>query len=223
MKVVEIFESIDGEGKRAGLPTIFIRLYGCNLKCSYCDTAYGCEGDHYAIVSIQEIVDVVKTMGATSITITGGEPLIHPGAKGLIKTLLDEGYWVNVETNGTVDVDDVRNEIGGTKGTGVSKLFFTVDYKCPCSGMEKHMNTEMFSKLRSTDVVKFVVGSEADMDRALEVLEEMQTKAEVYFSPVFGSIQPAAIVDYILKHKLYNCKVQVQLHKVIWNPETRGV
>lgn len=223
MKVVEIFKSIDGEGKRVGLPTTFIRLYGCNLKCSYCDTRYGCEGDNYTIMSIQEIMDAVEALGVRSITLTGGEPLIHPGVKSLVETLLCEGYWINIETNGTVDADSFRSEVGGDKNTGISRLFFTVDYKCPCSGMEKQMHLGMFHKLRTTDVVKFVVGSREDLDRALTVLEEMQTKAEVYFSPMFGSIEPAQIVEYILEHKLHNCKVQVQLHKIIWHPETKGV
>lgn len=223
MKVVEIFKSIDGEGKRVGLPTTFVRLYGCNLKCNYCDTTYGCEGDGYTIMSIQEIVDAIEALGVRSVTLTGGEPLIHPGVRGLVETLLCEGYWINIETNGTVDVDIFRSEVGGDKNTGISRLFFTVDYKCPCSGMEKHMNMNMYHKLRTNDVVKFVVGSKEDMDRALTVLEEVQTKAEVYFSPMFGSIEPSEIVEYILEHKLYNVKVQVQLHKIIWHPETKGV
>lgn len=223
MKVVEIFRSIDGEGKRVGLPTTFIRLYGCNLKCNYCDTRYGCEGNNYKVRSVQEIVDEVKQWEVESVTITGGEPLIHPGIKSLVEALLAEGYWVNIETNGTVDVCEFRSSIYGNKESGVSKLFFTVDYKCPCSGMEDKMNLKMYHKLRSTDVVKFVVASMEDLDRALSVLEEVQTPAEVYFSPMFGSIEPSVIVEYILRHKLYKCKVQVQLHKIIWNPETRGV
>lgn len=223
MKVVEIFRSIDGEGKRVGLPTTFIRLYGCNLKCSYCDTRYGCEGDNYRVMSIQEIMDEVRYWEVKNITITGGEPLIHPGVQSLVEVLLAEGYWVNIETNGSVDVDKFRYEVNVGKDSGISKLFFTVDYKCPCSGMEDKMNLAMYHKLRETDVIKFVVGSEEDLDRAMTVLEQVQTKAEVYFSPMFGSIEPAQIVDYILRHKLYNCKVQVQLHKIIWSPEKRGV
>lgn len=223
MKVVEIFRSIDGEGKRVGLPTTFIRLFGCNLKCSYCDTRYGCEGNGYAVMSIAGIVEECNRLGVRSITLTGGEPLIHPGVKGLVEALLAEGYWVNIETNGSIDVDNFRHEVTGNKDNGIAKLFFTVDYKCPCSGMEDKMDLKMYHKLRETDVVKFVVGSEADMDKALSVLEEVQTRAEVYFSPMFGSIEPSEIVDYILRHKLYDCKVQVQLHKIVWNPEQRGV
>lgn len=223
MKVVEIFRSIDGEGKRTGLPTTFIRLFGCNLKCSYCDTRYGCEGNGYTTMSISEIIEQCEQFGVKSITVTGGEPLIHPGIKNLVEALLAKAYWVNIETNGTIDVDNFRHEVTGNKDNGVAKLFFTVDYKCPSSGMEEKMNMKMYHKLRETDVVKFVVGSQTDMDKALSVLEEVQTKAEVYFSPIFGSIEPVEIVDYILKHQLYNCKVQLQLHKIIWKPEVRGV
>ena len=223
MNVVEIFRSIDGEGKRVGLPTTFIRLYGCNLRCAYCDTKYSYENDNYTVMSVQEIVDEVKRLEVKNITLTGGEPLIHPGIKDLVEALLFEDCWVNIETNGSVDVDDFRNRLDCNKNKGIHNLFFTVDYKCPCSGMEHKMEPKVYRKLRHTDVIKFVVGSEADMNKALSVLEETQTKAEVYFSPLFGKIEPSTIVDYILGHKLYNCKVQVQLHKIIWSPETRGV
>lgn len=221
MKVVEIFKSIDGEGKRVGLPTTFVRLFGCNLKCKYCDTRYGCEGDEYTVMSIAQVMDQVRELGIKSVTVTGGEPLIHPGIKNLIKQLLDDGCWVNIETNGTVDVDKFRYEVSGD--VGISKLFFTVDYKCPCSGMEDKMRLDMYGKLRDTDVIKFVVGDKKDMDVALGVLEHTQTRAEVYFSPVFGHIEASSIVTYILDHKLYSCKVQVQLHKMLWSPEKRGV
>lgn len=219
MFVSEIFASIDGEGKRTGLPTVFIRLYGCNLNCSYCDTRYGCEGEDYTTMSIGEIVDGCKATGINSITITGGEPLIHPGIEGLITELLREGFWVNVETNGTVDVDKFRSKLNGN----IHDLFFTMDYKCPSSGMETKMNWEYHQKLRNVDVLKFVVGNTEDLDTAIMVLDAIQTKAEVYFSPVFGKIEPAEIVRYILEHKLFNCKVQVQLHKIIWEPNERGV
>ena len=221
MKVVEIFRSIDGEGKRVGLPTTFVRLFGCNLKCSYCDTRYGCEGDGYDVMSIPEILWECKTLETKSVTITGGEPLIHIGIKLLVEELLANGYWVNIETNGSINVNKFRSEVRNSNKD--NKLFFTVDYKCPCSGMEDKMDKDMFGKLRSTDVLKFVVGSVHDMDVALSVLEETETDAEVYFSPVFGCIEPSEIVDYILRYGLYDCKVQVQLHKIIWNPEQRGV
>lgn len=214
MKVVEIFKSIDGEGKRAGLPTTFIRLYGCNLNCSYCDTRYGCEDDNYTIWSVDSIMDTIRTFGIQSVTITGGEPLIHPGIHKLINTLLESGYWVNVETNGSIWIGQFPKH---------KNLFFTMDYKSPSSGMEKRMILENLSLLTSKDVLKFVVGSEEDLNRSLEILEQYQPDCQIYFGPVFKEIEPKAIVDFILYHKLNNCKVQVQLHKIIWDPKERGV
>ena len=212
MKVVEIFKSIDGEGKRAGLPTTFIRLYGCNLNCSYCDTRYGCEDNNYKIMSIKQILDKVKELDCNSITITGGEPLIHPGIEQLIDVLYKAGYWINIETNGTQRIWHY----------GSDRLFFTADYKCPSSGMTEKMDCN-FEDLDKDDVLKFVVGSHEDMVSALEFLETHNIKTNVYFSPVFGEIEPVQIVDFIIGHKLNDCKVQLQLHKIIWNPEEKGV
>ena len=220
MQVVEIFKSIDGEGKRTGLPTTFIRLYGCNLHCSYCDTRYGCEGGGYTEMGVDEIVSQCQRLNTTSITLTGGEPLIHPGVGTLVRELLTKGFWVNVETNGTVDVRRFRECMPLAYS---SQLFFTVDYKCPSSGMNRQMLTDMYKDLAQCDVIKFVVGSKEDLDAAKRILEYSQPQAEVYFSPVFGEIEPVEIVNYILEHELHNCKVQLQLHKIIWKPEVRGV
>mgnify|MGYP003287577101 FL=1 len=214
MKVVEIFKSIDGEGKRAGLPTTFIRLFGCNLNCSYCDTRYGCEGEGYSIMSILQIVSAVERCGIHSVTITGGEPLVHPGINKLVHILLEKGYWVNIETNGS-------QYIG--KFPSSPLLFFTMDYKCPSSGMENHMDCRNFELLFKNDVLKFVVGSQEDLNKSLQVIEKYDPQAQIYFSPVFGEIEPSEIVDFILDHGLNDCKVQLQMHKYIWDPEERGV
>lgn len=218
MKVVEIFESIEGEGIRAGYPAIFIRLYGCNLNCSYCDTRYGCEGNKYLVMSVQEIIEHCKeNWSCKMVTVTGGEPLMHEGIEKLLYALVKNGYDVNVETNGTCEPIRIntRNEPGS--------LFYTMDYKCPSSGMEYRMNMDALRKLGKSDVLKFVVGSKEDMDAALGVYEELLTPAEVFFSPVFGKLEPHEIVAYLRARKLYGCRVQVQLHKIIWNPEERGV
>lgn len=217
MKVVEIFKSIDGEGKRAGLPTTFIRLYGCNLHCSYCDTRYGCEGANFQIMSIPEIMDKVYELGVKSITITGGEPLIHSGIQNLIKMLIKEGFWVNVETNGSVPL------IMPEPTVNRNLLFYTMDYKCPSSDMEHKMALYNLTTLTEMDVLKFVVGNSKDLDKALEIIETYEPKAAIYLSPVFNKIEASDIVDYILTHKLHNCRVQVQLHKIIWDPNKRGV
>lgn len=236
MKVVEIFRSIDGEGIRAGLPATFIRLYGCNLGCLYCDTRYGCEGDNYSEMSIEQIMEQVRSLKVPSVTVTGGEPMIHKGIKKLLSALVEEGYDVNVETNGTMFpfryiieatdgmIFDVRRgEMIPDKRKLYGNLFYTMDWKCASSGMEDHMRIDLVDELEENDVLKFVVGCRKDMDGALEVIEQMKSNPHIYFSPIFGRIEPKEIVDYLIEKQLWNCKVQIQMHKVIWEPEKRGV
>lgn len=214
MKVVEIFKSIDGEGKRAGLPTTFIRLYGCNLRCSYCDTRYGCENNNYKELSIKEIIDIVTKLEVKNITLTGGEPLMSSDSPQLINELCDRGYIVNIETNGSMDISDINK-----------KAFITIDYKCPSSNMESYMNMNNFTLLRSEDVCKFVVGSIEDLNKAKEIIKDydLENKCQVYLSPVFNRIEAKDIVKYMLDNNMNNCKVQLQLHKYIWDPNMKGV
>lgn len=221
MKVVEIFESIEGEGKRTGELATFVRLYGCNLHCSYCDTRYGCEGNDWYKMQVGDIVAKCREYGHKNVTVTGGEPLVHPNSGKLLKDLVSAGFYVNVETNGSRYLpllDSLRQLDNG-------KLFYTVDYKCPSSGMEPYMDVEILRELTEDDVLKFVVGDCGDLERARSVMETVNTKAQIYLSPVFGAIEPQAIVEYALANHLdkYNVKVQVQLHKVIWAPDKRGV
>lgn len=213
MKVVEIFNSIEGEGKRAGLPCTFIRLYGCNLNCSYCDSRYACEDDAYVVKSVEEICNIVSSVGCQNITITGGEPLIHPGIEQLLNNLATVSkYNINVETNGTC-VPPVRNK----------NIFYTVDYKTDVSGMTSKMNSDVFQNLTSEDVLKFVVGSVDDMEQALEVVENYNISAQIYVSPVYGLFDAKDIVSFLKDNHLWNWKVQLQLHKYIWEPDERGV
>ena len=217
MKVNEIFRSIEGEGIRAGVPAVFIRLFGCNLACSYCDSVYACKGDSYVHLSISEILDRVRkvSQGCKQVTVTGGEPLIHPGIEKLLGALLREGYEVNVETNGSKDIICYPEY--------EDKLFYTMDYKCSSSGMNKFMNIERLNTLTSNDVLKFVVGSVDDLNEALSVIEQLESEPQIFFSPIFGKIEAKDIVDYILQKRLYHCRVQLQLHKYIWDPNMRGV
>lgn len=215
-RVIEIFKSIDGEGIRAGLPATFVRLAGCNLRCPYCDTKYSYENCVAATMSVEEIVDKCLDLGVPAITLTGGEPLLASDfVPYLINALLDNGFEVNVETNGT-KTPPVRRD----------HLFYTFDYKCPSSGQEKFMNLTIFKDLlEPEDVVKFVVGTQEDLERAYELITELHLdeRCHVFFSPVFKQIEPSSIVEFLLEKKLYKCKMQIQMHKVIWDPDMRGV
>lgn len=216
MKVVEIFESIDGEGIRVGLPVTFIRLHGCNLRCSYCDSLYACDGDNYTEMSIEDILKKVKELNHKLITLTGGEPLIHPDVQYLIYALSKAGYLINIETNGAVDIKPVIKKRG---------MIVTLDYKCPSSKMESKMILDNLTLLRKSDVLKFVVGSKEDLEKAKEVIlkYELQGKCNIYFSPVFGNIEPREIVEFILENHLEKVRMQLQIHKFIWDPDKRGV
>ena len=216
-KVNEIFLSIDGEGYRTGLPVVFIRLYGCNLNCSYCDTRYSCEQQEYKEMSLYDILVEVLSYGVPRVTLTGGEPLIHSGVKDLIKSLVANDIEVNIETNGAVDLDEF------IEFKYNSKVVFTMDYKCKSSGMEDKMILSNLEFLQPKDVIKFVVSNYNEMAKMEFILESSKCKAQPYVSPVFGAIEPKELVDYVLDNKLNNVKVQVQLHKIIWNPNERGV
>ena len=211
MKVVEIFKSIDGEGIRVGYPVTFIRLAGCNLRCNYCDTKYSYEDEKFTEMTPQEIYNQVYKLGGKRITLTGGEPLIHKDVKVLVDLLIQKGYELNIETNGSVDITLFLDK----------HTIITMDYKCASSDMEDKMLLDNISKLRKQDVLKFVVSDDNDLDTVQRIYQN--TKATVYISPVFGRIEPKQIVEYMLEHNMENCRVQVQLHKIIWNPEERGV
>lgn len=216
-KVNEIFVSIDGEGIRTGLPTVFIRLYGCNLKCSYCDTRYSCENNEYKLMPLMDILEQVLSYGVPRVTLTGGEPLIHEGVKDLINSLVANNIEVNIETNGAVDLDDFWEYKYN------NKVIFTMDYKCASSGMEDKMKLLNLHLLQPKDVIKFVVSNYNELEKMEYILKESGCKARPYVSPVFGAIEPKELVEYVLDNELNNVTVQVQLHKIIWNPNMRGV
>lgn len=216
MKVNEIFYSIEGEGIRAGLPCVFIRLYGCNLNCSYCDTRYSCEGNEYREMSIYEIIEEVRKYNCPNITVTGGEPLIHEDIDILLKTLKRFGFYINVETNGSIE-PRVRDAIY------TNDIFYTVDYKTFSSGMTSYMNKDAFTCLTENDVIKFVVGSIDDLKQAKAFIEEIKPRAHIFVSPIFGKIEAAEIAEYLKNNSLNNWRLQLQMHKYIWKPTERGV
>lgn len=216
MLVNEIFRSIEGEGIRAGYPAIFIRLFGCNLGCSYCDTKYSCSGADYVEKSVDEILaECSKYHSVNRVTLTGGEPLIHKDIRLLVYELLAKGYEVNIETNGSIDIEPFVN---------MEKVIITMDWKSPSSGMNELMNKRNLPLLRPQDVLKFVVGTTADLFNMTTTMEHYEIKAQPFISPVFGKIAPQSIVAFMLTvPALKDCRLQIQLHKVIWDPNTRGV
>lgn len=220
-KVVEIFQSIDGEGCRAGELAQFVRLAGCNLSCSYCDTHYAWGKDiEYRNMTADDILNELRN-DLLNITITGGEPLLAHNVKNLLHILISAGYQINVETNGAVEVEQFRV-------SDSDNLFFTVDYKLPSSGMEQLMIWNNFLNLRKYDVLKFVVGSDTDVERMIEVLTEMnlhsRTIPKIYIGTVWKKYDPRLIAERMLREPvLHNAVLQLQLHKFIWNPDTRGV
>ena len=218
-KVVEIFSSINGEGKRAGQLAVFIRMQGCNLNCRYCDTAWANEEEcRYHWTSIEEILELIHSMGIKNVTITGGEPLLQKDIDVLLETLAKEGdLHVEIETNGSVELKPfLKIE---------NRPSFTMDYKLPGSEMESHMLTENFACLDQRDTVKFVVAGWEDLVRAKEVIEQfdLTKQCSVYLSPVYGEIEPEEIVYFMKRNCMNEVTMQLQMHKIIWDPQLRGV
>ena len=211
MRVNEIFYSIEGEGIRAGYPCVFVRFSGCNLDCSYCDTRYAKKREQGEEMTEQEIINKVLSYDCDKVTLTGGEPLLSLSTD-LLDRLLDEDIEVNIETNGSIN--PVPYQFKNT--------IITMDYKLPSSGMEGRMVERYIDELREQDVLKFVVGSDEDLERAKEVIEDHMIRAEVFFSPVFGQMDPKRMVDFLKKNRL-GARLQLQLHKMIWNKNRRGV
>lgn len=230
MKISEIFQSIDGEGITAGFPAMFIRTFGCNLRCTYCDSMYAVEGKDYKEMSVDEIVSAVlaKNKFCTRVTLTGGEPLLYPEALELIVRLLDNYTTsirtVNVETNGAVDLKPLYEKLPSRV---LKNVIVTMDWKSLTSGMSDKMLESNLHLLRNQDVLKFVVGSSADLHQMKSVIYDMNVAGifpdNVFVSPVFGNIEPKEIVDYLLKNNLWWIRMQLQMHKFIWPPEMRGV
>ncbi len=219
-QVAEIFTSINGEGFRAGELSVFIRLCGCNLRCSYCDTMWAnSESAPHKEMSAEEIRSAVLKTGVKNVTLTGGEPLTAPYVKELLAYLAEENELrIEIETNGSVSIE----EFSAIK----NRPAFTIDYKLPSSGMEDKMClADNLPFIEKKDCMKFVAGSEEDLVKAAEIIEKykLTEKCHVYLSPVFGKIDPAFIVEFMKEKNLNNVRLQLQLHKFIWDPEKRGV
>lgn len=204
LRITEIFLSLQGETSRTGLPTVFVRLTGCPLRCGYCDTAYAFHGGE--TMPLSDILDRVSAYGVRHVTVTGGEPLAQKHAPLLLRQLADAGYSVSLETSGAIDIApvDVR----------ISRI---LDLKTPGSGeCERNLWTNL-GHLTPHDEIKFVVCSEADYAWAREQLHTrgLDALCPVLFSPVQGRLEPRALADWILRDKL-PVRMQVQLHKLLW-------
>ena len=218
--VVEKFISINGESRRAGELAVFVRFRGCNLRCNYCDTLWACvDTAECEYMSVQEIYEYIKSTGIKNVTLTGGEPMLQKDIKELLKLLGgDRDLRIEVETNGAVLLDEYYRTVP-------ENISFTVDYKCPGSGMEKLMCLRNFEEIRELDTVKFVVSDRNDLDCMVKIIDtyRLTEKCMVYVSAVFGRIEPQEIVEYMTEHKLNDVRLQLQMHKYIWDPEKRGV
>lgn len=218
MKVVEKFISINGEGVKAGELSVFIRFKGCNLNCTYCDTKWANEsGCEYEELSPYDILLYILSSDIKNVTLTGGEPLMQRDMPLLLDLLGQySDIYTEIETNGSVDLAPF---------TGPARPAFTMDYKLPSSGMEDQMLLSNLELMNPEDTVKFVTGSSDDLDKARFIIEkyDLTNKCHVYFSPVFGQIEPADIVSYMIEHRLNNVRLQLQMHKFIWKPDKRGV
>ena len=208
LKLSEIFSSIQGEGKYAGYPTTFVRLHGCNMLCTYCDTLYAVTGKKFKRVSVEYVVNAVTKMRNHHVCLTGGEPLIQDEAWVLLYELVDKGYQVNVETNGGVPIE--RREF--------RSYTYTMDVKTPSSGME-HMNLyENLEKLTERDEVKFVISDLEDYLFMKEIIRKYPTRAYIIVSPVFRGRNTEIAKDlanWLIEDKLRNVRLGIQLHKVI--------
>ncbi len=216
--VAEKFVSINGEGIRVGELAVFIRFRECNLRCSYCDTKWANSCDTPAeMMSAEEISAYIDDSGVTNVTLTGGEPLLRSGLYELIEILIKTGKSVEIETNGSLSIKELAEK--------PCRPLFTMDYKLPSSGMESSMCLENFQYLSESDTVKFVSGSISDLERAKEIIGRfnLSERCHVYFSPVFGSINPEQIVGFMKKYRLNRTRLQLQLHKFIWTPDKKGV
>ena len=217
LRITEIFHSVQGESTWAGVPCTFVRLTGCPLRCVWCDTAYAFHGGER--MSFEAILEAVRAHPARVVEVTGGEPLVHRGASGLIEMLLDGGYTVLVETSGAFDIAPVDD-----------RAHVIMDLKCPGSGETERNLWANLDHLDHRDEIKFVVKDRADYEwtrttireRALDKRVAEQSLRALLVSPVWGEVDLEALAAWILADGL-PVRLQVQLHKAIWGPHRAGV
>ncbi len=207
LRVTEIFHSLQGESVTAGLPTVFVRLTGCPLRCRWCDTSYAFSGGDW--MRIGEVLERVAAWDCRHVTVTGGEPLAQPACRGLLGALCDAGREVSLETSGALDISGID-----------PRVTVVMDLKAPGSGEQERNRLENLELLRPRDQLKFVLAGREDYDWARTMLDthDLSRRCEVLFSPVYGELEPAELAGWILEDRL-PVRFQLQLHKLIWGEE----
>jgi 7-carboxy-7-deazaguanine synthase len=202
LNITEIFYSLQGEAQTVGIPTIFIRLTGCPLRCVYCDTEYAFKGQN--LMRIDEIIKEIKQYNTSYICVTGGEPLAQKNCLILLDELV-KNYNVSLETSGSIDISPVNK-----------KVAIVMDIKTPSSGeMDKNLWANL-SHLQTQHQVKFVMSDKADFDWSVNIIKEHNIEAQILFSPIADKLKPTQLADWILEKQL-NVRMQIQLHKLLWD------
>ena len=211
MKITEIYASIQGETQYAGLPCTLVRTTGCDLRCGYCDSAFAFQGGRE--MTLDDITREVDRLGAPLVLLTGGEPMLQRDLPALAARLLATGYKVMIETSGAHPLGSLPDEV-----------VRIVDVKAPASGESHRMRWELLAELRPRDAAKFVLADEADYRWAVEIIREhnLGRRTEVLLSPVHGRLDPKNLVTWMLRDRL-PARLNLQLHKYVWDPEARGV
>ena len=205
LNITEIFYSLQGEAKEVGIPTVFVRLTGCPLRCNYCDTAYAFKGNNP--LSIESIMEQVAKYNTRYVCVTGGEPMAQSNCLILLDTLIEAGYKVSMETSGSIDISPVNN-----------KVSVVMDLKTPSSTEQSQNRYENIALLERKDQLKFVIASRPDFEWSCSILKDYDVLSDVFFSPVYESLKPVDLADWILEKQL-NVRLQVQLHKLLWGDQ----
>ena len=209
LRINEIFYSIQGESSRIGMPTVFVRLTGCPMRCSYCDTAYAFHDGQQK--EIEEIIQEIKKFDTNYVTVTGGEPLAQKNCIDLMNQLCELGYQVSLETGGALDIKDVH-----------SKVKIILDVKTPKSNEDRNNFWPNLANIRTNDEIKFVIQDYEDFSWSMDIIEKYQlNQSQILFSPVYNVLASEQLAEWILKHQL-NVRLQLQLHKILWG-EKKGV
>ena len=207
LNITEIFYSLQGEAKEVGIPTVFVRLTGCPLRCNYCDTAYAFKGNNP--LTIEHIMKEIGKYNTSYVCVTGGEPLAQSNCLILLDKLIENSYKVSLETSGSIDITQVNNEVS-----------VVMDIKTPSSTEESQNRYDNIALLRDKDQLKFVISSRQDFEWCCDILQNYKVDSEVLFSPVYENLKPVDLADWILEKQL-NVRLQVQLHKILWG-DIRG-